>query len=61
VKNRRTIYYCTKYHQSENEKEKDQLLEEMKQYYIAISGKRRKKYEMKKVKSNEKIEEEMED
>ncbi len=38
--NRDVIYYCTRYHHTQNEKERDQLLEEMKSKDINLEGKR---------------------
>lgn len=37
--NRDVIYYCTRYHHTQNEKERDQLLEEMKSKDINLEGK----------------------
>ena len=38
LENREIIYYCTKYHQTKNEKEKESILEEMKLRDISIYG-----------------------
>ena len=42
LKNRKAIYYCVKYHQTQNEKDKEVILEEMKQENIYIGKKARK-------------------
>ena len=38
LENRETIYYCTKYHQSKNEKQKEQILDEMRQRDINLTA-----------------------
>ena len=52
------IYYCTRYHQSQNDKEKQQLVEEMKRYDIDIGM---KKKNLKKIKSKTEQKQHIED
>jgi len=45
LKNRKAIYYCVKYHQTQNEREKEQILEEMKQEGIVLAKRKNKNIE----------------
>lgn len=38
--NRQVIYYCTRYNKSQNDKQKEQILEDMKLKNINITGKK---------------------
>lgn len=43
LENREVIYYCTRYHQCHNEKEKEAILEEMKARDISIAVENKKR------------------